>query len=263
MDRDGTESLQFEFAARKRASRNRYAPDSASTLWRSALSSGLSSRRSSPVRTKTLAFDLSEDVSYVDAHFEERSEKERKREKEQQGEMLVEKQGREQILPHFRIAPPEPTARFEKVELAPSGRSSKSPTKLSLLRKRACIESKVATAKKTETKSGEFLGGKGAQKLALKKHVGRVRDFWKKGGANQPNVFFNLRYIGGDGPDGQAQNDVMFESSIQRFAVEVSSNEPVESVENPAYILLSEDFSNKLICQDDKPDFILEDLPSF
>ena len=96
----------------------------------------------------------------------------------------------------------------------------------------------------------ELVGAKPGALRGLKKQVHKVQNFWKKANPNQPNVFQKVQFI--NSKLSQVEEEDQFEDSIHRFAGDNVSNGNISSSEDMMCIIMTEDFSNKLICNSER-----------
>ena len=166
-----------------------------------------------PRQMKTFSFDYFE----PDSHLLE------KREKVEQ---------REEVPPakHFPIT-------FDSKEVYKIS-SKPVDVKLDLPRKK---DSMVSDIEVTAGRTGQFRG--------LKKQIHKVQNFWKKSNPHQPNVFQKIQFIGTKTV--QIEED-QFEDSIHRFTGDTVSNGNLSSSDDMVCIIMTEDFSNKLICNSER-----------
>ena len=95
----------------------------------------------------------------------------------------------------------------------------------------------------------EVIGARTGALRGLKKQVHKVQNFWKKANPNQPNVFQKIQFV--SSKTSQIEED-QFEDSIHRFTGDNVSNGNISSSEDMVCIIMTEDFSNKLICNSER-----------
>ena len=216
MERDGNDSVIFESAGQRYRWRSRSPTlDPLSTFWRSPPASALHS----PRNAKFISFDYFETEPYI---LEKRD---------------VLDQGSE-TLTHFPIVF-EPQVSFKLTEVGSP------PPRLEPIRKKDSTVSDV-----------EGLGGKAAALRGLKKQVSRIQQFWKRTSTHQPNVFQKVQVLSRKSTKAPEDEEdcCHFEDSIHRFTGDnVSSGDTVKSDDQPV-IVMTEDFSNKLICNSERID---------
>lgn len=110
--------------------------------------------------------------------------------------------------------------------------------KLELPRKK---DSMVSEIEVTGTRTGQVRG--------LKKQIHKVQNFWKKSNPHQPNVFQKIQFV--SNKTSQVEED-QFEDSIHRFTGDTMSNGNLSSSDDMVCIIMTEDFSNKLICNSER-----------